>query len=100
MESSLRLLTRQLAHRRGDYGFDEPVWPILLGLVGVIFLVLGLVSFWVFAIPVLGVICFVCAIIFLFSAASYVYTKLCSIPRKSAISFFAFSGMDVIKNVK
>src|SRR6266853_2696487 len=74
MVSSPSLLTRKLAHRRGDYGFDEPVWPILLGLVGVIFLVPGFVSFWVFIIPVLGVICFVCAIIFLFSAASYVYT--------------------------
>jgi arsenite methyltransferase len=28
----------------------------------------------VFDIPVLGVICFVCAILFLFTAASYVYT--------------------------
>jgi arsenite methyltransferase len=74
MVSSPSLLTRQLACRRGDYGFDEPVWPILLGLVGVIFLVLGFVSFWVFTVPVLGVICFVCAIIFLFSAASYMYT--------------------------
>jgi arsenite methyltransferase len=74
MVSSPSLLTRQLARRRGDYGFEEPVWPILLGLVGVIFLVLGFVSIWVFTIPVLGVICFVCAIVFLFSAASYVYT--------------------------
>src|SRR6266853_2572517 len=74
MVSSPSLLTRQLARRCGDYGFDEPVWPLLLSLVGAIFLVLGFVSFWVFTIPVLGVICIVCAIIFLFSAASYVYT--------------------------
>ena len=74
MESSLNRLSRQLACRRGDYGFDEPVWPILLGLVGVNLLVLGLVSCWVFALPVLGVICFVCASNFLFSAASYLYT--------------------------
>jgi arsenite methyltransferase len=74
MESSLSRLSRQLARRRGDYGFDEPVWPILLGLVGVNLLVLGLVSCWVFALPVLGVICFVCASNFLFSAASYLYT--------------------------
>jgi arsenite methyltransferase len=73
MESSLSLPARQLARRRGKYGFDEPVWPLLFGLVGVIFLVLGFLSFWVFDIPVLGVICFVCAIMFLFSAASYVY---------------------------
>jgi hypothetical protein len=30
----------------------------------------------------------------------FAYTKLPSIPRKSAISFFAFAGTDVIKNVK
>ena len=74
MESSLSRLSRQLARRRGEYGFDEPVWPLLLGLVGVIFLVLGLVSFSLFDLPVLGVICFVCALMFLFSTASYVYT--------------------------
>jgi arsenite methyltransferase len=74
MESSLNLQIRQLARRRGDYGFDEPVWPILLGLVGIIFLVPGFFSFWTFGLPVFGVICFVCAIIFLLSAASYVYT--------------------------
>ena len=76
MESSLSLLTRQLARRHGEYGFDEPVWPILLALVGVILLVVALLSTWVFDIPVLSVICFVCAAIFLFSAASYVYTTL------------------------
>jgi ubiquinone/menaquinone biosynthesis C-methylase UbiE len=74
MESSLSLQARQLARRHGDYGFDEPVWPLLLGLLGISFLVLAYVSFWVFGIPVLGVICFVGAVMFLFSAASYVYT--------------------------
>ncbi len=74
MESSLGLQARQLAHWHGDYGFDEPVWPLLLGLLGIIFLVLAYVSFWVFGLPVLGVICFGCAVTFLFSAASYVYT--------------------------
>jgi arsenite methyltransferase len=74
MESSLSLQMRQLARRRGAYGFDEPVWPLLLGLVGLTFLVLGLFSWWAFGLPVFGVICFVCAIVFLLSAASYVYT--------------------------
>jgi SAM-dependent methyltransferase len=68
------LQIRQLARRRGEYGFDEPVWPLLLGLVGLIFLVLGLLIFLTFDLPVFGVICFVCAIIFLLSATSYVYT--------------------------
>jgi hypothetical protein len=42
MASSLSLLTRQLARRRGDYGFDAPYVLIMLGLVGVIFLTIGL----------------------------------------------------------
>jgi SAM-dependent methyltransferase len=74
MESSLSLQRRQLARRRGDYGFDEPVWPLLLGLVGLIFLVLGFFSFFSFGMLVVGVICFGFAIMFLLSAASYVYT--------------------------
>src|SRR5215470_18423686 len=74
MESTLSSQMRRLAHRRGEYGFDEPVWPLLLGLVGLAFLVFGLFSWGALGLPVLGVICFVYAIIFLFSAASHVYT--------------------------
>jgi arsenite methyltransferase len=74
MENSLSLLRRQLARRRGDYGFDAPYVPLLLGLSGVIFLAVGLLGLWVFTIPVLGVICLVYAIFFLLSATSYVYT--------------------------
>jgi hypothetical protein len=74
MESTLSRLSRQLARRHGDYGFDEPVWPLLLGLLGIIFLVPGCLSFWVFGLPVLDVICFACAIMFLLSTASYMYT--------------------------
>jgi hypothetical protein len=59
---------------RGDYGVDELRWPLLLGLVGVLWLMLGLVSVSLLALPVLGVICFICSAFFLFSAASYVYT--------------------------
>jgi arsenite methyltransferase len=76
MESSLSRLSRQLARRHGDYGFDEPVWPLLLGLLGIIFLVAGYLSFWAFGLPVLGVICFGCAIMFLLGTASYAYTTL------------------------
>lgn len=74
MASSLSLLTRQLARRRGDYGFDAPYVPLMLGLIGVIFLALGLLSFGIFTLSVLGLICLVSATIFLLSAASYVYT--------------------------
>ena len=74
MESSLGLSPERLARRQGDYGFDEPVWPILFGLLGVLFLILGWLSFTACARPVLGLIGFVLAIICLFNAASYVYT--------------------------
>ncbi len=36
MENSLNLPSRQLAHRHGEYGFDEPVWPLLFSLLGVL----------------------------------------------------------------
>jgi len=67
-------MKRSVGELRGDYGFDELRWPLLLGLLGLLWLMLGLVSFSVFALPILGVICFVCSAFFLFSAASYVYT--------------------------
>jgi ubiquinone/menaquinone biosynthesis C-methylase UbiE len=74
MENALSLLKRQLARRRGDYGFDAPYVPLLLGLSGVVFLAVGCLFLWIFTIPVLGVICLVYAIFFLLSATSYVYT--------------------------
>lgn len=74
MEHSSSLSTRRLVRRRGDYGFDAPYVPLLLGLVGAIFLTLGLLSLWVLRISVLGVICMVYAVFFLLSVVSYVYT--------------------------
>jgi arsenite methyltransferase len=74
MEGSLSQLPPQLARRRGDYGFDAPYVPVMLGLAGVIFLVISLLSLWVFTITILGVICMVSAVFFLLSATSYVYT--------------------------
>ena len=65
---------RAFTNRRGAYGFDEPVWPFLLGFVGLLFLLLGLLSFWVFTLPILGLICFACAVLFLLNVVSYVYT--------------------------
>ena len=66
--------TGALINRRGAYGFDEPVWPFLLGLVGLLLLLLGLVSFWVFTLPILGLLSCACAVVFFLSAVSYVYT--------------------------
>jgi arsenite methyltransferase len=75
MESSLSLpLRRQLAERRGDYGFDEPIWPLLLALLGVILLALGWLNFTVFHLPVLGWLSCVLGAWLLFCAASYLYT--------------------------
>jgi arsenite methyltransferase len=74
MEHSSSLPTRRLARRRGDYGFDTPYVPLLLGLVGVIFLALGLLSLWILRISVLGVICLVYAVFFLLSVVRYLYT--------------------------
>lgn len=67
-------MNRSIGKLRGDYGFDELRWPLLLGLLGVLWLIPGFVSVLVLSLPALGVICFVCATLFLFSAASYVYT--------------------------
>jgi arsenite methyltransferase len=74
MARSVTVPSGQLAHRRGDYGFDEPVWPLLYGLLGITLIVLGVLSFRMFDLAVLGAICLVSAVLFLFSAASYVYT--------------------------
>jgi arsenite methyltransferase len=74
MNYSLRLLARHLARRRGDYGFDAPLWPVALGLIAVVLLVLALLGFWAFSNELPGTLSLICGFIFLLSAASYVYT--------------------------
>jgi arsenite methyltransferase len=74
MENSLNLPSRQLAHRHGAYGFDEPVWPLSFALLGIIFVVLGVLSFGRFDNLTIGSICFGCALLWFFTAASYLYT--------------------------
>jgi arsenite methyltransferase len=74
MESSFSQPPPQLARRSGDYGFDAPYVPIILGLMSVILLTIGVLSTWVFNISTLGVICLVYGVFLLLSAASYVYT--------------------------
>ena len=64
----------QLAHRRGDYGFDAPYVPIIFVVVGVILAGLTVASFWLFQQPILAVVCLIYAIYMLLSAASYIYT--------------------------
>src|SRR5215469_895109 len=74
MASSLTLSPEQLAVRRGKYGFDEPVWLILQGIVGVMFLALAVLSFRRFALPLPGVVCIVLAALLFATVASYTYT--------------------------
>ena len=74
MERSLLLRVRQLSSRRGDYGFDAPLVPLSLGLVGILLLGIGILGFSVFRIAFLGVLALACGAIFLLSAASYLYT--------------------------
>lgn len=78
MANALNRPSCRLAHRRGAYGFDEPVWPVLFSLLGVLFVALGIVSFGGADNRVWGIIwgsvsC-ACALFFFLSAASYLYT--------------------------
>jgi ubiquinone/menaquinone biosynthesis C-methylase UbiE len=74
MERSLLPRVWQLARRRGDYGFDAPLVPLSLGVVGILLLVIGILGFSVFRIASLGLLALVCGFIFVLSAASYLYT--------------------------
>ena len=74
MERSLLQPVRQLSSRRGDYGFDAPLVPLSLGVVGILLLVVGILGFSVFRTAFLGALALVCGFIFLLSAASYLYT--------------------------
>jgi len=71
---SLRLQGRRLARRQGDYGFDAPYVPIILGSTGVGMLAIGGVSAWFFHAPVPGIIFLACGIFTLLSTIGYVYT--------------------------
>jgi arsenite methyltransferase len=69
-----RATVARLAQRRGDYGFDAPYVPIILGTIGIALLIAGAVSAWVFQFGVVAVICFVYGVFMLASTASYMYT--------------------------
>lgn len=74
MADSLRLQGRQLAHRRGDYGFDAPMVPIILGSIGACALAIGALSAWYFHALTPGIIFLVCGTFILLSTAGYIYT--------------------------
>lgn len=70
----MRATIARLAQWRGDYGFDAPYVPIILGTIGVVLLIAAAMSAWVFQIGVVTVVCLVYGLFMLASTATYVYT--------------------------
>jgi SAM-dependent methyltransferase len=66
--------TYQLARRRGAYGVDAPLMPVILGLVGLAFVTLGMASAWLWHAAGWAVVNFVFAGFMLLSAACYLHT--------------------------
>ncbi len=66
--------TERLAERRGDYGFDAPSVPIILGLIGAMLLIAAILFTWLWQQPIAGIICLIYAVFMLLSMASYLYT--------------------------
>lgn len=65
--------SRTLARRRGDYGFDAPYVPIMLGSLGLIFTIIGILALRGTK-SVAAIFCLIYGIFMLLSSASYVYT--------------------------
>jgi arsenite methyltransferase len=70
----LSSLERQLARRRGNYGFDAPYVPTFLGLIGIASLIFGLIGILLPLSPILDGVCLIYGAFMLLSAASYIYT--------------------------
>jgi len=64
----------QLARRRGDYGFDAPLVPAVLGLVGIAAVTLSTLSAWLWHVPGWAAVDLVVGVFMLLSAACYLYT--------------------------
>jgi arsenite methyltransferase len=62
-----------LTRRRGDYGFDAPYVPIMLGTIGLVFTVIGILALRGTS-SFLALFCLIYGILMLLSSASYVYT--------------------------
>jgi SAM-dependent methyltransferase len=65
---------RRLAHRRGAYGFDAPAVPVVLGALGVAFLIASGASAVLGRSPLAAAVFAVYGLFALLSAASYIYT--------------------------
>jgi arsenite methyltransferase len=74
MKTSSSVASRQLAQRRGDYGFDAPYVPIIFLCIGLAMIVLGLLAFLLWQSPLWGIVCLLYGMYMLLTSASYVYT--------------------------
>lgn len=72
-EQAVRITPKALARRRGNYGFDAPYVPIVLGTLGLIFTVIGILALLGTS-PVGAIFCLMYGILMLLSSASYIYT--------------------------
>jgi SAM-dependent methyltransferase len=73
-EQALKPSPAQLARRRGAYGVDAPIVPLMLAGFGAIGLILGVLNIAVWHSTPWAIVGFVYAAFFLLSAASYLYT--------------------------
>jgi arsenite methyltransferase len=69
MEQSRRLQAKQLARRRGDYGFDAPYVPVIFGIIGI-----GCLIACLFTTSPLNIILLIYAIFMFLCMISYIYT--------------------------
>jgi arsenite methyltransferase len=66
----------ELRNRRGDYGFDAPLVPVLLAAGGVALIVMAVLGFTVWGSGPWGILSLAGGLFMLLSAAIYVYTTL------------------------
>jgi arsenite methyltransferase len=76
MQSSPTLSPKQLARRRGFYGFDAPYVAATLGSIGLILLILSALFLWVFHWSLPGIIFLIFGIYMLLCTISFIYTTL------------------------
>lgn len=69
MEDAAQLAVR----RQGDYGYDAPYVPTILGSIGIILLI-GMILLWLIHQPILSIICLLYSLFMLVSTGSYLYT--------------------------
>ncbi|WP_220197439.1 hypothetical protein [Ktedonospora formicarum] len=73
MDATFSSSMKQLAERRGQYGFDAPYVVIILGAIGAVLLLVGALFIWLQWL-VVGIICLFYAAYMFLSVASYNYT--------------------------